>query len=86
MFFLYRFEFKKLATSLLHSSRASNKEQIVIYSCDAVGRDVFRVRGFFFHHYATHQARLCTNRNHLAVPLCDTEHGKGGHRAGGHNS
>lgn len=51
-----------------------------------MGRDVFGVRGFFFHHYATHQARLCMNRNNLAVLLCDTEHRKRGHRAGGHNS
>lgn len=50
-----------------------------------IGRDAFGVRGFFFHHYATHQARLRTNRNYLAVLLRDPKHGKGGHRAGGHN-
>lgn len=52
------------------------EEQIVIYSCDVAERHVFGVRGFFFHHYATHQAHLGVNRHDLAVLRCDLAHWK----------
>ena len=67
------------------ASRLINTEEwSVIYGCDLVGWYLVGVRGFSFHSYAIHQARLCictekTWQSCLISLPCDLEHWKRDH-------